>query len=414
MSSINVHLDFGDEDIRVGRLYFSEDSGRYIFSYDPEFIAYKLEISPFHLNTEKRMYSALRREALYYLHGVFADSLPDRWGCMVQDAQFETIGITSPTALDRLAFVGSNGIGALSYRPARTFPGGGKITGLAEIRKATQRIIKGDVEEVSNQLFKCGGSAGGARPKYLVDMKESDHEKLRYTQGRRADGYVPVVLKVPAKDDDRYQKIEYIHSQIARNAGLDIPKTHLIRGRESELCFFAIERFDILPDGGRYHVHTLAGISDTDFTDRNHSASEFLGTIERLTREHGQVVEGYRRVVFNYVGSNCDDHTKNFSFLMDRKGKWTLAPAYDIGYSKSAHDQHYMSVVSTRSKATAKDFEDLAASFNIVDWKNMVQEILFAFEKWPVMARELEVPEKNIREIGGKIMENARIIRKGL
>ncbi|MCL2269103.1 MAG: HipA domain-containing protein, partial [Chitinispirillia bacterium] len=135
---------------------------------------------------------------------------------------------------------------------------------------------------------------------------------------------------------------------------------------------------------------------------------------ERLTREHGQVVEGYRRVVFNYVGSNCDDHTKNFSFLMDRKGKWTLAPAYDIGYSKSAHDQHYMSVVSTRSKATAKDFEDLAASFNIVDWKNMVQEILFAFEKWPVMARELEVPEKNIREIGGKIMENARIIRKGL
>jgi serine/threonine-protein kinase HipA len=414
MKTIYVHINFGGKSIEAGELFASGDLGRHVFSYDPQFIASGLQISPFYLPLGGNSFAAPKNDGFYDLHGVFADSLPDTWGRRVQDAEFLKIGVIEPTALERLAFIGQNGIGALRYHPAREFPKGDEIVRLATLRKATQRIINGDIDDVSEQLLKSGGSAGGARPKFLVDIREDNPRKIRYTHGSYDDGYTPVILKVPSFAHDHYQRIEYAYTQIARDAGIDVPDCYLIDDGKSKLAFFAMKRFDIMPDGSRYHAHTLAGLLNADYRETTPDAATFLRTIDDLTRDHRQVVEGFRRVAFNYIGSNKDDHAKNFSFLMNSEGEWSLSPAYDIGFSKGQNNMHQMRLGQKSRGAEAKDFKALANDFDIPMWKDIVDKTLSAFEKWPDVADGCGVPEKYITAINQNLRENIKRIRNGL
>jgi serine/threonine-protein kinase HipA len=414
MNSINVHVNFGDRDIRVGELYLSSDTGRHVFSYDPRFISSGLEISPLRLPIGGQPFHAPQDANIYGLHGVFADSLPDNWGRMVQDAEFLKIGIDQPTALERLAFIGQNGIGALNYRPAKKFPKGIDITELAALRKAAQNIIEGSADEISHELLKSGGSAGGARPKFLVDIHEKNHGQIRYTHKSYSGGYIPVVLKVPTFRHDHYQKIEYAYSQIAQKAGLNIPDTYLIKGEKSGLAFFAVKRFDILPDGSKLHVHSLAGLHNINFNDVNTDATAFLNTVGNVTRNHRQVVEAYKIIAFNHIGFNNDDHSKNFSFTMDKKGEWSLAPAYDISYSKGQNGLHYMKLNGKTRNAETKDFKSAAKTFNIENWENILENIIAQFLKWPQTAKECEIPRKYISIIDDRLKENIKRVEKGL
>jgi len=371
--------------------------------------------SPLQLPLESKTYIAQKNNGLYDLHSVLADSLPDTWGRKVQDAEFQKIGIFEATALERLAFIGQNGIGALRYKPAQHFPKGEELVHLSELRKAAQRIIEGDVEDVSEQLLKSGGSAGGARPKFLVDVKEDDPQEIRYTQGKSSEGFVPVLLKVPdiGQEMDHYQRIEYTYCQLAEMAGITIPDNYLIVGDSSGLAFFAIKRFDILPDNNRFHVHTLSGMLNIDYRERTPDGSTFLRTIDDVTRDRRQVVEGFRRIVFNYIGSNKDDHSKNFSFLMNRRGEWTLAPAYDIGFSKGENDLHQMRLGDKSRNAETKDFRRLAEDFDVTRWEASVEMTVAAFEKWPLLAKNNGVPKKYIEIIDQKLRENIRRVGRG-
>ena len=414
MNKINVHIDFGDNEYRIGELYLSSDLGKYIFSYASEFIPSGIQISPFHLPLEAKTYIAPKNTSFYGLHGVFADSLPDTWGRKVQDAEFIKIDIIEPTALQRLAFIGKNGIGALRYHPAQRFPKGEELVHLAELRKATQRIMEGEIDEISEQLLKSGGSAGGARPKFLVDIHTTNHQEIRYTHGVYDNDFIPVILKVPNTGLDQFQRIEYTYSQIARYAGIDIPNHYLISGEKSDLAFFAIERFDIRPGGERFHIHTLAGLLNMDYRESTPDSNTFLRTVDDVTRDHRQVVEGYRRIVFNYIGSNKDDHAKNFCFLMNGKGEWSLSPAYDLGYSKGDNDLHQMRLGNILRNAEVKDFKKLARDFDISKWAGIVEKTLSAFEKWPVLAKENGISERYTRIIDQKIRENTRRIERDL
>ena len=412
MNKINVHIDFGSTEYRTGELYLSSDLGKYIFSYDSTFISSGIQISPFHLPLELKTYIAQKNTGFYGLHGVFADSLPDTWGRKVQDAEFLKIGIIEPTALQRLAFIGKNGIGALRYHPAQKFPKGEELVHLAALRKATQRILEGEIEEISEQLLKSGGSAGGARPKFLVDINRTNHQEIRYTHDMYENDFIPVILKVPGTRQDLFQRIEYIYSQVAKYAGLQIPNHYLIPGERSALAYFAIERFDIRPGGERFHVHTLSGLLNTDYRESTPDSNTFLRTVDDLTRDQRQVVEGFRRIVFNYIGSNKDDHAKNFCFLMNGKGEWSLSPAYDVGFSKGENDLHQMRIGNKLRNAEFKDFKKLAEDFEIAGWQEIIEKTLSAFEKWPVLAKSCTVPEKYIRLIDRKIKENMRRISR--
>jgi len=416
MNTIKVHIDFGQNTQRVGELFASADLGRHVFSYDPEFLSSGLQISQFFLPLGDKTFVAQKNESFYDLHGVFADSLPDAWGRRVQDVEFIKIGVIEPTALQRLAFIGQNGIGALRYHPAQDFPKGDDVVHLAELRKATQKILEGNVDEISEQLLKSGGSAGGARPKFLVDLKADNSQEFRYTHGKYENGFIPVILKVPNTEQgqDQYQRIEYVYSQIAQKAGLNIPDSYLITGEKSDLAFFAIKRFDIQPDGCRLHVHTLSGVLNIDYRQTNPDSSVFLRATDDITRDHKQVIEGYRRIVFNYIGSNKDDHAKNFSFLMNHKGEWSLSPAYDIGFSKGQNDLHQMRLGNKFRNAETKDFRSLARDFDVPKWDSIVDNTLSAFEKWPSIAKDNGVPEKYIDMINQKLRENTRRIERGL
>jgi serine/threonine-protein kinase HipA len=416
MNTINVFLYVDSQEIKVGELYASTEMGRHVFSYNHDFVASGLQISPLQLPLGDKTYIAQKNTGLYDLHSVFADSLPDTWGRRVQDTEFMKIGILEPTALQRLAFIGQNGIGALRYQPAQKFPKSEELIHLAELRKATQRIIEGDVEDVSEQLLKSGGSAGGARPKFLVDIKESNHQEIRYTRGEYSEGFVPVILKVPniGQEMDHYQRIEYTYCRMAKDAGLEIPDSYLITGNKSDLAFFAIKRFDVTSIGPRYHVHTLSGILGIDYRESTPDCSTFLRTIDDITRDNRQVVEGYRRIVFNYIGSNKDDHAKNFSFLMNHKGEWSLAPAYDIGFSKGENDLHQMRLGDKLRNSETGDLRALADDFDVPRWDRIVEQTLAAFEKWPSLAKNNGVPDKYIEIINNKIRENIKRIEKGL
>jgi len=405
MNKLNVLIDFGKGSFPIGSLYLSLSSGRYVFAYDKLFLSYGLEISPYKLPLSSDTVAAELNSDLYDLHGVFADSLPDDWGKKVQDSEFQKIGRLEITALDRLAFVGKYGIGALRYEPAQDFKDGYEIVLLADLRKTAQLVLAGHVEKVTDALLHSGGAGGGARSKFLVDIDVQSPENIRYSQGLPEGNYFPAILKVPVRSIDVYQRIEYAYSQMASKAGIIVPDTFLLESGKRKSAYFAIKRFDITPDRKRLHTHTFAGLLGVNIREGSPDYTRFLRVTEELTRDHRQVVEGFRRMVFNYLGANLDDHAKNISFAMNELGKWSLAPAYDLGYSTASNGLHSMAINGKRMNPTMDDFEQVAESFDIKDWKQIIEKIAKTLSEWPWYAEKAGVSDKFIKSIRERIKE---------
>lgn len=413
MKKLNVKLHFTNEkSFSAGELYLSQKDGRYHFNYDPSFTGYMYDISPLLLKKDYTSHVALHNPDFYDLHGVFADSLPDDWGRKVQDAEFYKLGIDDPTAIDRLAFIGNYGIGALRYEPAQEFSQGDSIVTLADLRKATQQIIEGTCDDVSDALLRSGGSAGGMRPKFCVDIDSNDHTNLRYSTGKIEDNFLPVILKVPQKNGDQFQRIEYIYSKIAKSCGINIPETFLLTGNRSKSAFFAIRRFDILDSNERVHVHSYAGLHGLNFREVSHDYTDLLRTTQNLTNDHNQVVECYRKMVFNYLGYNNDDHLKNFSYIMDSDGKWSLSPSYDASYSTGKQGFHAMSINGIRQNAQLSDFEKVAAIFNIKDWLKIVIKTCESFTTFPDLANQVRLDKKRTDIVFNRIKECVKRVKK--
>jgi serine/threonine-protein kinase HipA len=410
-NKLNVILDFVLQRYKVGELFYSGKMGKYAFSYDKEFISSGIEISPKEMPLSKDTYTSARDSDQYDIHGVFADSLPDAWGKLVQDAEFEKIGMREVSTLDRLAFVGKYGIGALRYEPSEEFHRGKEIITLAELRKAMQSIIFGDVENVTHELLRLGGSAGGAHPKFLVDLNSENKTEIRYSTGELEKNMIPVLLKMPGKDDFR-QRIEFAYSQMAKIAGINIPETFLILSNKGK-AHFAIQRFDIEKDGQRLHTHSYAGIDGFSFRRDDRDYIDFFKMTNALCRNHKDVIEGYRRMLFNYFGGNQDDHGKNFCFTMDQKGKWSLSPAFDTGYSDNG-GIHRMSVNGKRSSLRVQDLEHTAKKFEIKNLKEIASKVLESLKEWDGIAKKSGVPENLITKISERIKHNLIRIEKDL
>ena len=151
-----------------------------------------------------------------------------------------------------------------------------------------------------------------------------------------------------------------------------------------------------------------------DYRESTPDSTTFLRTVDDLTRDHRQVVEEFKRIVFNYIGSNKDDHAKNFCFIMSRKGEWSVSPAYDIGFSKGDNDLHQMRLGNKFRNAEVNDFKKLTRDFDVSGWAGFVEKTLAAFEKWPDLAKENGIPQKYIQIIYQKIRENTRRIERPL
>lgn len=300
------------------------DNGKLLlFEYSAEALNQGLELSPLHLKLAAQAYGDFPTHQMR-LPGLIADSLPDGWGLLLMDKLFRKQGlkIENISPLDRLSFIGDRAMGALNFKPASSEDFEAKNFTLLEMAEEVQKVIEGPATESLTQLAMLGGSPHGVRPKLVLDYDRKTGKIS--THPSHADNRW--LIKFPT---DREHKevcaVEALYAHLARKAGLKISEVEYFDLSKS-LSAFGTRRFDV-EDGLRIPTHTLAGILNADFRiPSSVDYLSFLKVIRLMTRDEGEVLRGFRQCAFNVIFNNRDDHSKNFSFLLDRKRNWKLSP----------------------------------------------------------------------------------------
>ncbi|MDB4947986.1 MAG: hypothetical protein JWM27_635 [Gemmatimonadetes bacterium] len=320
--------------------------------------------------------------------GVFGDSLPDGWGLLLMDREFRKQGLnpTRMSPLDRLAYIGARGMGALTYHPATT-PStvDGMELDLDALARQAERILEGSPEAVLPALRVAGGSPGGARPKVLVGVDDGSGRIVSGAAELPA-GYRSFLLKFgTAADGPEIGAVEAAYASMAEEAGIEVPPTRLFETEEGR--YFGAERFD-RRSGQRVHMHTLSGLLHASHRIPSVDYDGFLRATLLLTHDHRQVEEAYRRMAFNVLVHNRDDHVKNVSYLMETDGTWRLSPAYDLVFSDGPGGEHTMSVAGEARRPGTAEMLRVAKDAGIDPRRaqGMIDEVRDAVEQWPRFA----------------------------
>lgn len=342
---LSVFMRFGGESLLVGRLAWVER--RILFEFAKDF-PQRLNPSPFRLRQAPGAAVIPGPERIFEgLHGVFNDSLPDGWGRLLMDRKLRAEGVMPGelTPLDRLAWVGSRGMGVLEYQPEHPSFGareGEEALDLDVLARQARLVLEDDAEAVLDQLLRAGGSPGGARPKVLVGCSP-DRAHLVHGDDVLPEGYSHWLVKFGAREDPADMgAIELAYAHMARDAGIVMPEAALFStaggGR-----FFGLKRFD-RGDAERVHMLSLSGLLDADFRVPSVGYEELLKATRLLTRRQDEVEQVFARMVFNVFAHNRDDHPKNHSFLMGADGEWRVSPAYDVVFSSGPGGEHALAV----------------------------------------------------------------------
>ena len=330
---LEVYLNARGERRFVGLL--EERGGDILFEYDKRFLDSGIELSPFLLPLRPGVASDPKR-TFDGLFGVFNDSLPDGWGLLLLDRLLRRSGLPLEriTPLSRLSLVGSGGMGALEYEPVTPdpdpLPERIDLDGVAEEAWRTLNEDPLPVETLRT-LMALNGSSCGARPKIMVRV--SGDRRLIVPDAVAEPGCDPWLIKFPARHDDpAIGRMEYACSLAAKRAGIEMPETALFPGRDGA-AYFGVRRFD-REDGGKVHVHTACGLLHASHRYASLDYENLFRLGKSLTRNPEDVEKLVRLMAFNVRLGNQDDHSKNFSFLLDAKGRWRLAPAYDLTPSR--------------------------------------------------------------------------------
>jgi serine/threonine-protein kinase HipA len=403
---LDVYL-FGN---KVGELY--EIKNQIYFTYDKEFLLKNIEISPLKLPLKRGSDPYINVDNIDYYHylpGVFFDSLPDKFGTKAIEAYYEQKG-TDPkslTLLQKLAFIGKSGMGALEYLPSVFDEEAEEVLEIRALYDQTKAIIQNNPDEFITDWIKHASafaSAGGARPKVLISRNEETGVIKSKTCNEK--GFEAWLLKFDervtgANDYYGFMQLEYLYMSMAKEAGIDIPPVDLIH--TDGLVHYAVKRFDRNQEE-KYHLHTLASMEHINFNIPAHySYLNALKLTDFLTNDYEQVKELFKRMVFNIIGRNQDDHAKNFSFMMDRYGNWHLAPAYDITYAFGSGytKEHQMTINGKTSDIDAKDIYRVADAMGIPkkEVQALVEHIADIFSNFKKRASELDIPEDFADEI---------------
>jgi serine/threonine-protein kinase HipA len=385
----------------VGQL--AETGGRTFFEYDPAFLRDPLWLSPFKLPPEPGLLEHRDRD-FGPTFGLFDDSLPDGWGLLLMDRFFRQQGtvLAEVSVLDRLGFLGTRTMGALTYHPpAAAGIGGRRVVDLHELAEASREVLEGSADEVLPQLVRAGGSPGGARPKVLVGLRGGS---LISGEEELPPGYVHWMVKFSAREDPPDAgAVELAYSRMARDAGIAVPRTRLFETSRGDR-FFGVERFD-RQGGRRFHVHTFGNLIHADFRIPSCDYRQLLEVTRILTRDDRDVAECYRRMAFNVAAHNRDDHVKNFAFRLTDEGGWELAPAYDLLFTPGPGGEHTMTVAGEGRAPGRRHLLSLAEPAGIPRPRAeaIVEEVAAAVERWPRHARDAGVGPESRREVEGAI-----------
>jgi serine/threonine-protein kinase HipA len=385
--------------IPVGTL--AEDRGRIYFEYASEFINSGLNLSPFRLPFETRLFEHQNRE-FGPLPGLFDDSLPDGWGLLLMDLYFRKIGLrrAEVSPLDRLSWLGMRTMGALTYFPADSDTDMGKrIFDLHDLAKQSQQVLAGQAADVIPELLRAGGSPGGARPKVLVGLNPNTNEIIS-GESDLPEEFEHWIVKFSAKHEfSSAGPIEYAYALMARAAGIDMPPTRLFETAEGDR-FFGVKRFD-RDRNWRFHVHTFGNLIEANFRIPSSDYSDLLKATAILTRNYQHVLKVFRRMVFNVLTHNRDDHVKNFAFILDDKsGNWSVTPAYDLTFSKGPGGEHTMTLVGEGRNPRREQMLQLAkqASISNREANGIIDEVRAVRDRFGEFAKRAGVLKKDIPE----------------
>lgn len=384
IQKLQVLIQFDAERIRVGELVRQDQ--RIYFKYDPDFIKRGLEISPYHLKLSDQILSE-NQHPFEGLFGVFADSLPDAWGRLLLDRTLASRGINLQqlSPLDRLAYVGDRGMGALIYEPELDdhFVSD-QLLELDLLAAESTEIMSGSGSEFLEELHALGGSSGGARPKIMVAFNPETGDFIHGSKILKP-GYEPWIIKFNAKIDrmDAAQ-IEYAYHQMALDCGLEMADCRLLEGRSGTM-YFATKRFDRTINH-RIHMHTAAGLLRDNYQVSSLDYGHLMSAVFDLEKNVLAYEKVLRLASFNVFASNRDDHSKNVSFLMNGDGNWSLAPAYDLTFSSSAHGHHSTMISGESKNPTTKHLQKLADHFLLKEGSQLIESVKTVVANWPKYA----------------------------
>lgn len=393
---INVFLNFGTEHpaIEIGELVVSD---RLIhFKCSDAYLKSPYELSPFKTPKSSEIYTGDPR-LFEGLPGLFYDALPDTWGRLITDRVLSTKGINTSniTALDRLVLVGKNGPGALQFLPEYKNEQPKHNIDLDVFAHESNEIISGSDSEVIEELFHLGGSSGGARPK--IELLVNPATKVLKSHSA-AEGFENWIIKFPSRfDEPDIAHIEYAYYLMAKAAGISISTSKLFTGNSGKK-YFGTKRFDRQQDK-HLHVHSVAGMLHDDYRYSQLDYGHILDAGFNLTQRVKTHEEILRLAAFNLYTHNRDDHSKNFSFLMDETGEWSFAPAYDLTFSSSSHGHHSTTFAGEGLNPSSKQLLELAKTFDIRNAKEIIEEVKTAASNWVTYADKAEVTNASRKKI---------------
>ena len=420
VTAVGVKI-WGEE---VGALALDPKSGFYVFEYDKAWIEHGQELAPINmpLGPRKYIFPDLGIEKFQRLPAMIADALPDSFGNSVVNAYLAEQGIllNEISVLDRLAYIGDRAMGALTFYPPRGEEAlESTAIHLADLVSAAKSVVSGQLggeeenRDAIRQLIQVGTSAGGARPKALIAY-DPKTQFIRSGQIDALPGYEQWLIKfdgvlgntasgnVDLMTPGEFCRTEYAYYLMARDAGIDISDSMLLP--EGDRAHFMTKRFDRGLNNSRIHLQSLCAMAHLDYgMIATHSYAQYFQTIDTLKLGAEAKQEAFRRMVFNVVALNRDDHTKNFAFLMPQGAPWKLAPAYDLTY---AHDEqnkwiknHLMAVNGKFEGISLADLRTVGDKFLIQDREVIITQVFEAVSKWQDFAKIAGVSPERTLEI---------------
>ncbi len=418
---------------RIGIIHLEEGQSFVSFEYDRNFVKSGIEISPLSMPLSNRIYSFpnLPVEAFHGVPGMLADSLPDKFGNAVIKQWLASQGRTADSfnVIERLCYTSARGMGALEYVPASGPQDTGKdLVDIGELVRLASSVLKNResihvpmTENLSaSQLLKIGTSAGGARAKAVIAWNEKTND-VRSGQIDAGDGYGYWLMKFDGvesngdhglEDEPEYTLIEYAYYLMASAAGVQMNECRILS--ENGRNHFMTRRFDRdIKTGAKIHMQTLGALAHIDYNTPGLCSYEQLALYaKQLGLGANDIEQLYRRMVFNCLAVNQDDHVKNVSFLMDRTGTWRLSPAYDVTFAYDVRNRwlkaHQMTVNGKRSDIT---FDDLICCGKAMDIRKskcnkIIEEVRTEVDKWEVYAAKAGIREHTMQAIESIIKKN--------
>ena len=403
---------------QIGSVRWNENRSIASFEYTDNFIGKGLEPSPILMPVRYgRVYSfgGIGRDTFKGLPGLLADSLPDTYGRALFERWLALTGRQTGNAVETLCFLGKRCMGALEFEPAMDTPYGNDVKfeidslvmvaseALAE-KEEFGANLSADKKAAIAEIVRLGTSAGGQRAKAIIAYNKETGE-VRSGQIDAPEGFDYYLIKLDGvtaeagfRETQNFGRLEYSFSRLVKECGIEMSDCGLIE--ENGRAHFLTKRFDRV-NGEKIHMQTLCGIAHYDYRLlRSYSYEQAFNIMRALRLPYSQAQEMFRRMVFNVVVRNQDDHTKNISFLMDKSGKWRLSPAYDMGFNYNPKgdwtSKHQMSINGKFDDITRQDLLEFARRNNIKDAAEIIDSITETASLWPIFAKECGVPHSMI------------------